>query len=329
MISKGNKSFHFVDLDSLRISDADLASTYLGVTKVPCLIKSPFREDSNPSLQLSSLDGEHIVFYDYGTKQGGNMVYLLSLLWQCDVKEVYLRLEENFQYRCDQTKKTKTKKATINKSCDSMLHCKVRMWNKDDAAYWTSYGVNRKWLKFADVYPISHKIVEKNGKIFAFSCDKLAYAFVEFRDGKPLMKLYQPLNKGNYKWQSKLNRNIISLWTKIPEKGKNIVICSSLKDALCLWSHVGVPCIAPQGEGYLLPNDVVKSLKERFENVYICYDNDTPGITDAKRLSEATGFQVITLPAFEGGKDISDYFKSLKDKRSFKSEMIKLFNFKK
>ena len=39
-------------------------------------------------------------------------------------------------------------------------------------------------------------------------------------------------------------------------------------------------------------------------------DNDEPGIKDAKKLSDETGFTNITLPAFEGGKDISDLMKA-------------------
>lgn len=325
MISKGKPSFHFVDLDSLRISDADLASTYLGVTKVPCLIKSPLREDSKPSFQMSSLDGQHIVFYDYGTKQGGNMIELMKLMWNCSAQEAFMRIEKEFEEMRFSNPTQKKQKVEIRKSYESELQCKVRMWNTDDAKYWKSYGINRQWLKFANVYPVSHKIITKNGVKYAFACDRLAYAYVEFMDGKPMMKLYQPMNTSGYKWSSGMNKDVISLWNRIPKTGDKIAVCSSLKDALCLWSHTGIPCVSPQGEGYMLPDRIVRELKERFGNVYVCFDNDPPGLADAKRLCEVTGFTNVVLPPFEGGKDISDYFRSLEDKRVFRQEMKKLF----
>lgn len=325
MISKGKKSFHFVDLDSLRISDADLASTYLGVTKVPCLIKSPLREDSKPSFQMSSLDGQHIVFYDYGTKQGGNMIELMKLMWNCTTQEAFMRIEREFEETRLSNPTQKKQKVEIRKSYESELQCKIRMWNTDDAKYWKSYGINRQWLKFANIYPVSHKIIIKNGVKYAFACDRLAYAYVEFLNGRPVMKLYQPMNTSGYKWSSGMSKDVISLWNNIPKEGEKIVICSSLKDALCLWSHTGIPCVAPQGEGYMLPDNIVREMKKRFENVYICFDNDPPGLSDSKRLSEVTGFTNVILPSFEGGKDISDYFKSLEDKRFFRQEMKKLF----
>lgn len=326
MISKGRQSFHFVDLDSLRISDADIASTYLGVTKVPCLMKSPLREDSNPSFQMSSLDGQHIVFYDYGTKQGGNMVELMRLIWGCSLQEVFLRIEKEFEERKFSNPTEKKPKVEIRKSFESTLQCRIRMWNTEDAKYWKSYGINRQWLKFANVYPVSHKIITKNGVNYAFACDKLAYAYVEFIDGKPMMKLYQPMNTKGYKWSSGMNKGVISLWNKIPKRGDKLVICSSLKDALCLWSHTGIPCIAPQGEGFMLPESIVREMRERFKTVYVCFDNDPPGLTDSEKLCGDTGFINVVLPQFEGGKDISDYFKSLEDKRIFRQEMTKLFN---
>ena len=48
-----------------------------------------------------------------------------------------------------------------------------------------------KWLKYADVYPISHKIVIKDNKSYAFGADKYAYAYVEFKEGKVTLKKFE------------------------------------------------------------------------------------------------------------------------------------------
>ena len=95
---------------------------------------------------------------------------------------------------------------------------------------------------------------------------------------------------------------------------------------MCLWSNTGIPSIAVQGEGYKMSNTAISELYKRFEHVYICFDNDEPGIIDGQKLAKLTGFTNIVLPKFTGGKDISDYFRVLNDPNLFKQNILKLFN---
>ena len=124
-------------------------------------------------------------------------------------------------------------------------------------------------------------------------------------------KIYQPFNKNGYKWSNRHDRSVISLWTKVPLQGDRICICSSLKDALCLWANTDIPALAVQGEGYGISDTAINELKRRFKKIYICLDNDIPGIKDAEKLALKTGFTNVVLPYFDGGKDISDAYKSL------------------
>ena len=66
-------------------------------------------------------------------------------------------------------------------------------------------------------------------------------------------------------------------------------------------------------------------MKKRYKKIYICFDNDKAGIVDAEKLSKNTGFINVVLPIFEGGKDISDLFKTLNDKNKFIEILSKLF----
>ena len=117
---------------------------------------------------------------------------------------------------------------------------------------------------------------------------------------------------------------MVRLWTKVPEYGEQICICSSLKDALCLWSNTGIPSLAIQGEGYRMSGTAISELNRRFKKVFICLDNDKPGLEDAERLSRETGFTNVVLPFFDEGKDISDLFKA-KGKEEFLKIIIPLF----
>lgn len=327
MFSTGKDSVSFEEIKS-KVSDAQLASFYLGINEIPCIISSPLRRDRRPSFGLYSNDGKRIYWTDLATKERGGMYDLLSQMWHCSYRDVLTRIQQ------DMTKFINGAKVNDYVPCvvrdinthrsDSDLQCKVREWRQYDIDYWASYGVPLEWLKYAEVYPISHKIVVSGKQTYVYGADRLAYAFVERKEGKVTLKIYQPYNKAGYKWANKHDRSVISLWTKIPERGDRVVICSSLKDALCLWANTGIPAVAIQGEGYGMSDTAVSELKRRFANVYILFDNDEAGLIDGRKLAEQTGFTNVTLPQFEGGKDVSDLFKSV-GKDRFSSILINLF----
>jgi hypothetical protein len=205
------------------------------------------------------------------------------------------------------------------------LECKTREWKQHDIEYWNSFGISLDWLKYADVYPISHKIIIKEGKRMVFVADKYAYAYVEFKDGKTTLKIYQPFNTSGFKWSNNHDKSVISLWTKVPKNGDRICICSSLKDALCLWANTGIPSLAVQGEGYTMSNTAINELNKRYKKVYILFDNDEAGLYDGKKLAESTGFTNIVLPKINNAKDISDLYKTLNNTNEFKNIILKLF----
>lgn len=322
--STGRNSVSFDEITN-KVSDADLVSYYLGITEVPCFINSPLRKDNKPSFGLYSKDGKKIYWTDLATREGGGIYDLLSKMWNCSYKEVLLKIQKDikkFTYNTNiNSYKPCNIKDSISYKSDSDLQCKVREWRKYDIDYWASYGVPLKWLNYAEVYPISHKIVISNGKKYVFGADKLAYAFVERKEGKVTLKIYQPLNKSGHKWSNKHDKSVISLWTKIPEKGNKVVICSSLKDALCLWANTRIPALAVQGEGYNISSTAISELKRRYNSIYILFDNDKAGMEDSIKLSKNTGFINITLPIFSGGKDISDLYKAVG-----KTQFIEIIN---
>jgi len=329
MVSKGKNSVTFNEIQE-KVSDAALVWHYLGVSKLPCFIQSPLRQDNRPSFGLYSKDGKRIYYTDLATKEKGGIYDLLSQMWHCSYSEVLSRIKKELLTSNGEANITllsapkSVREITTHE--DTQIEVKVREWRQYDIDYWSSYGVPLEWLKYAEVYPISHKIVIKNGIKSIFTADKLAYAFVEHKDNKVTIKVYQPLSKEKrYKWANKHDRSVISLWTKIPETGDKVVICSSLKDALCFWANTGIPAIALQGEGYGMSETAVAELKKRYKQVYILFDNDKAGIRDGEKLSQITGFIHLTLPYFEGGKDVSDLMK-YKGKDTFISTIRNLFN---
>ena len=148
-------------------------------------------------------------------------------------------------------------------------------------------------------------------------------AFVERKEDKVTLKIYQPFSK-LYKWSNKNDGSVVGLWTKIPESGKRLVICSSLKDALCLWANTKIPAVYVQSETTGMSDTAQQVLKSRYKKIFVCFDNDAPGLKDAENFSALTGFQNVVLPLFDGGKDISDFYK-IKGKDEFIKTIKPLF----
>lgn len=326
--SSGRKSISLEELLD-KVSEINIASKYFNIHEIPSVINSPLREDNRPSFGLYTFDGIKVRYVDFATGERGGLFDLLSKLWNIPYEDVLERVKEDFTNQ--KTSKITTKvnngstKVVIKDKSKSQIKIKVRDWRPYDKEYWESYGVSLDWLKYANVHPISHKIIVKEGKRYTFGADKHAYAFIEKKEGRVSIKIYQPFNKKGFKWCTSTDSSVISLWTKVPPTGDRICICSSLKDALCLWSNTGIPSLAIQGEGYKMSNTAVNELKKRYKQVFILFDCDKAGLIDGEKLSKLTGFTNIVLPKFDGGKDVSDLYHSLRDKQKFKDIILPLF----
>ena len=316
MISKGSKSKE--PLPNLgNLSQADIAAYYLNIKSIPSLIHSPLRPDNKPSFALYCPKGTEVNYRDFSNGDSGTIWTLLTKLWNCTFEEAVHKVYNDLGNKSYSTRVHEgnymTRYCKINSHID--LQCKVREWRDYDIKYWESYGISLKWLKYADVYPISHKIVIKNGISYVFGADKYAYAYVEFKEGKVTLKIYQPFNKQGYKWSSNIDKSVWSLWTKIPKKGDNLIISSSVKDCLNIMCNLKIPSICLQGEGYLPKPQVIETLKSRYKNIIVFFDNDfnnsdNPGHKDAERLCKEYAFRMVEIPKEYKSKDPSDLFKN-------------------
>lgn len=299
-----------------RVSQLSLLYYYLSIDSLPKLIKSPLRKDEHPSFFIYSPDGRKVQYKDYATGEHGDIYALLQkmkglsfsqLIRKISADKELLKESENVQVN------TVSHGRGVHQYSD--LRVKIREWEDHDIEYWKSFGIPLRWLKYAEVYPISHKIVYKDNNRYVFHAAKYAYVYVERKEGNISLKIYQPKSR-EYKWTTNNDYSVVGLWTKIPSTGDKLVICSSLKDALCLWANTGIPAIYVQSETTGLSKTAQDVLKSRYKHIFICFDNDAPGLRDGQMLSKATGFRNIVLPSFAEGKDISDLFRA-KGKEEF------------
>ena len=315
-IGKSNPSVTLDDILS-KTTEADILAYYLGVTEIPCITHSPLRIDNNVSFGLYSRDGHRIFYIDFATKERGSTFDILSQLWRYNYVETLAKIASDipkFTTKISTVKQNASKAPRVSKLNSTELQCKVRDWASYDIEYWKSYGITLEWLKYAEVYPISHKIVIKNGEKYVFGADKYAYAYVEHKDNKTFIKIYQPLNKKGYKWTSNIDRSVWSLWTKIPREADNLIISSSMKDCLNISCNLHIPAICLQGEGYIPKPHVMQDLKNRYKRIIVFYDNDytnpnNPGRKDSIALASEYNLVRVEIPAEYEAKDPSDLFK--------------------
>lgn len=299
----------------------DLVAYYFGVSELPCLINSPLRKDENPSFAFFMYN--NIVFYkDFATGDSGDVFKALSNIWgynkEDTIKKIYSDIKNNNIINTVLKAKTSKTKSVIRHVGRSKLDVAVRQWKQYDLDYWGQFNISQKWLDYAEVYPISHVFITNIKGTFRFPADKYAYAYIERKEGRISKKVYQPFNKDGFKWCTDHDKSVISLWTKIPSSGHKICICSSTKDALSLWCNTGIPAIAIQGEGFPMSNHAISDLKARFKDIYIILDNDPPGLRNALKLAEMTGFKNVVLPNYLGGKDIAEIVHKIGDKDEIK-----------
>lgn len=310
MVARGSDSTSIEKVNDL-YSDFDIAHKYLGITCVPEVINSPLRQDNNPSLGLFINNRTNSLWFkDFGSGEKGSLYDLLAKMWNVSKDKVYDRILEDMPAPAPMRKHG----VKVYRKSAGKVEVRVREWRDYDIAYWDSYGISLPWLKFGEIYPISHIILTKNGHSYPISAEKYAYVYVERKDGIVSFKIYQPYSK-EYKWMSKHDSSVWDLWTKIPEKGDKLIITSSRKDALAIWSNTGIPALSLQGEGYIPKEHVVQQLKDRYNKVYVLYDNDfqseeNHGRMYGKMIAERFNVTQIEIPEKWESKDPSDLVKN-------------------
>lgn len=305
MVSKGQDNISINDVREIT-SDDEVVSKYLSINSVPVIMLSPLRKDKNPSLSIFRLPDGNIGYKDFGTGEKGIVYDLLSKLWNISIKQVYRRIIDDYSPSNTLINKTKRQRK-LRKSCTT-LNVKTREWRDWDLEYWNKYGVSKEWLEYAEVYPIS-TLFFNNDKT-TIPAEKYAYVYVERKDNKVTLKVYQPYSE-RFKWISKHDSSVWDLWTKIPITGDKLIITSSRKDALCVWSNSGIPSLSLQGEGYIPKESVINELKNRYKDIYVLYDNDfqsdvNHGRLYGKHLSEMFNLKQIEIPDKYKSKDTSD-----------------------
>jgi uncharacterized protein YktA (UPF0223 family) len=178
-----------------------------------------------------------------------------------------------------------------------------RTFNKNDFAYWGSYGITPDILTQYHVAPISKYFV--NDKVVILNKTERAYCFKVFNH----FKIYRPDADRTDKWRTNTTQYDIMGFEQLPEGGDLLIITKALKDVMTLTS-LGYVAIAPQCETNVIPENIMSLLQSRFKELVVFFDNDAGGLTGQKQyLNKYKSLKSIVLPKGTT-KDISDYYQA-------------------
>ena len=183
----------------------------------------------------------------------------------------------------------------------TLIRKKARKWNSEDAKFWRKYYISKEILVKFGVEPIDYYWVNEH----RFSCKTITYAY---KFGQRF-KIYAP-EETERKWTSNVKAADIQGWNQLPDKGTLIILTSSLKDIMTLYS-AGYSAIAMQSEMQVPPEKLIESLKTRFDQVVVLYDNDymketNPGQMMANKICDKYDLINVCIPDKYESKDPSD-----------------------
>lgn len=306
------------------ISDMDAYQFYTDkAINIKGNMLSPLREEKRPSFSYYVKNNE-IYFKDF-VLGGGDFVKFVELKYGLNYFEALSKIAIDFNIddkfivkNINRTTKNynpnnySTNREKLLASANKVkIGRKVRDWKIQDLSFWNKFGINKNTLNLYNVEPISYIFLNDNPIV----PDKYAYCFPEFKDKTVTYKIYQPYSE-NYKWLTNHNSSVWQGWRQLPEKGDILIITSSLKDVMSIIENTKYSSVALQNEGISPKKSVVKELHDRFETIYLLYDNDFDkeinwGRKYGEEISNKNRFFQIEIPDQYNSKDFTDLIKNI------------------
>tara|TARA_R110002074_G_scaffold5185_2_gene25379 strand:- start:1768 stop:2754 length:987 start_codon:yes stop_codon:yes gene_type:complete len=307
--TRNSNDYLHTDIILSRISEYDIFKYYCqNFKEINLKFCSDLRDDKTPTVSIIMWNSK-LLYKDFGSDHAFNCFSYVSFKYNCTFYDALRIIDNDFNLKLS-SKRNEIKftkgylgckyNTTIENKKLVIIKTKRRAWSKADKKFWSQYLITKDILiKFA-VEPIDYYWINNN----RFKC-KLSYAF----NINNKYKIYSPYE--DVKWMSNTNNKSIQGWDQLPKKGKHVILTSSLKDVICL-HMMGFSAIALQSEMQMPNEKLIKTLRNRFNQIFILYDNDfdnlnNPGQTMANKICIKYDLKNIYIPSDFKVKDISDY----------------------
>ena len=257
--------------------------------------------DSVPSMCIYvNKHRKEYYFKDFSTGKYGNKINLIQELFDMTFSDAVSKMIADYNKYIKSGGEIAINVKPAAKWEIDYIH--KRSWSKSDAEYWMQYRIGKKTLTKFNVFPIDYynMIKDDNGTISNLRIEGEAiYGY--YNKMNEAYKIYQP-----YKKRHKFHKikNYIQGIDQLEYKHRLLVICSSLKDAMCLSNFkFSLDVLAPDSENTIIKPHIILNLLSKYEFIITLFDNDSAGIKAQKKYLDAYKIKGVNLPL---SKDLSD-----------------------
>ncbi|WPC13394.1 toprim domain-containing protein [Riemerella anatipestifer] len=271
-------------------------------------ISSPFSEDQNPSFKVF----KNGTFKCFSTGKQGDVWQFVADIKGLDCKtqfaEVLKTISNDMGVILQQQQKNSSHQS-ISKNTDNH-HFKYydKPYTSQSLEFWTqgNWKVTKAILEKYNVKNLD-KYEYFNSKKNTIQKIKLYSGIVGFiYKVNSNAEIYIPAQGKNKKiFYNNLQFSDIFGYEQLKEKEDYIIITAGKKDCLILNAN-GFPAVSFRSESGFIKEEEILKLKQKTDNIYICYDNDKTGLETALKLCNSYSIKQIILP--EKYNDIADYF---------------------
>ena len=278
-------------------------------------IKSVFHPSERTPSMWVFVDKGQYKFKDFSTGKGGNKIDLVKELFNIDYSKAVFKIGQDYnKFITDKGEYTQsTIKPEAKYKVDGVVK---RDWNNYDKKFWLQFNIGEDMLNKYNVTPVDYyHMVKEDNKITI----QQPYIYAYWASVGEVYKIYQPRNK-KFKF-IKVNPWLQGL-DQLEFKQPYLIICSSLKDAMCLKQFgYNVEVIAPDSENTVIKPYIIENFKKNYKKVVTLFDNDVAGHNAVNKYKELYNISGTWL---DSSKDIADLVKEKGFTNAHKEIKVKL-----
>lgn len=260
--------------------------------------------DNDPSFFIYYKDGRY-KWKDFSTGSGGNEIQLIIDLHKLSFTESVRKIVKDYSEFLVKTKNGYALPVFREQDRYELGSVKTRNWNNLDAVYWSQYGIGSEILERFNVKPIEEYTFistnrDKNNLVIRGN-----YMYGYYTSSNKPYKIYRPkaIDYKFIKVQDYIQGTDQLYFTK-----PYLVICSSLKDAMCLYAFgYNIEVVAPDSENSIIRPEVINLYKQKYKGICTLMDNDTAGLKAMERYQQLYDIPYLHLKV---EKDLSDAVKT-------------------
>lgn len=285
--------------------------------------QNPFltEKQQTPSFNVS-LDGTgHCRFKDFATGDTGDCFDLVVRLHGLNqAKDAVAYIEHEFNLLSTPSKPPKLLEVKRRLPTTARLfEPDIRaVFTESELAFWQQSGIDQDMLtKFGVRALKSYQATRADGTTYTVHSTATTPLFA-YNAGNGFWKVYAPKGERKYKfaWPTGQPSSYVFGLDQLPEWSPCILLAAGEKDAMTLSAH-GYAAVTVGSETASIDVALVAQLRERCDEVLICYDADETGRKRAREIAAEHGLRWIELPAELApyGKDATDFYRAVYEKK--------------